>query len=66
MLKSKKVIDQRFVNLFKVHKAQQNHVKLGFDGFDDEYIYSKPELDFEQSGKKVSIYPQMDNSEHKN
>ena len=49
MLKSKKVIDQRFVNLFKVHKAYQNHVKLGFGGFDDEYIYRKPEPIVEQS-----------------
>ena len=36
MLKSKQASDQRFVKLFKVHKAYQNHVKLGFDGFDDK------------------------------
>ena len=38
MFKSKEATDQRFVNLFKVHKAFQSHVKIGFGGFDDEVL----------------------------
>ena len=36
MFKSQKATDQRFVNLFKVHKAFQSHITIGFGGFEDE------------------------------
>ena len=36
MFRSKQATDQRFVNLFKVHKAYQNHVTLGFGGFEQD------------------------------
>ena len=36
MFKSHKATDQRFVNLFKVHKAFQSHITIGFGGFEDE------------------------------
>ena len=45
MFKSKEATDQRFVNLFKVHKAFQHRVSLGFGGFDGETIQKKPDLD---------------------
>ena len=36
MFKSRRATDQRFVNLFKVHKAYQSHVQIGFSGFENE------------------------------
>ena len=38
MFKSKKATDQRFVNLFKVHKAFQSHISIGFGGFDNDHL----------------------------
>ena len=48
MASSKDAVDQRFINLFKVRKAYQRGIKVGFDGFENQKsFYSKHDDPFE-------------------